>query len=557
MFIKNVKTVWIVIQNEWLSSVTTPLFWYATCLTPLVFFIIFIVAQWFLYENPKESWLADEHVKSWQAVIENQLDQQNKRIGDVQNYAVLDLSTDIRSKIRSEIERNDQYIFLATILEMNDEEFARFSTQMHEQNDSAGIQQFISILGILRQQSLEIPRVLFLEQVLGKLPQNAKFPTLELSPIVEKFPELWRNHRTVIAATITSLSMNFFHEVISPHDTERSLRSLLDSKQIVGYFVIPPNVGENNVDISFVTLTGSSRNEFLDLVNWYRSVASDVVRKGRLESIGIEPSLRHLLLYQTPIIEGELVVEKSETIEIPKEFHRFIFIGLPFLIFFIYLVSVSRVVTNMFEEKSSKLADNLLANVSSVHLLDGKLWGTAMILLTVMLVWVGLIPLFLVLADSKLLNTITPFIDIIAQPGIVANFALFLFLLYAFYGYFLVALSSLFSTIKNSSSALVMFNVFGVMIFVFVSMGVPFIPIATIRDVISFFPPITPFVMVARSGALPAWPVYITIVAVMLVSVLGVRAMSDRIFERGISDETRISPSVRYEVHTRYKYRSG
>ena len=531
--------------NEWLSSVTTPVFWYATCLTPLLVFVLFSVFQWLISENPKETWLADENVRSWQSVINHQFEEEDTGDRIVQQYSVLDLSEDFGPEIRAEIERNDRYTFLSSVLDMDDKEFLDYSARLNEISDRDELPKFVSVLENFRQFRLETPRVLFIDQVLRNLPTVEREDASELSSLTEQILELWENFQTVIGATTPTLSQNFFEEITPTDKTERSLRLLLETKQVAGYFVIPKNFGENVVDVAFVTLTDSSRNELLGLVNWYRSIASNVVRKRRLEGEGIEPMTRHLLLYQEPEIEGDLVLEVSETMDVPKEFHRLIFMGLPFVLLLALIASLGRLISNTCDEKASKLADSLLASVSTIHLLDGKLWGTAMTSLTVMLVWAVLFPFFLLFANKNFLETIAPFVDVIVQPGIVANFALFYMLLYAFYGYFLSAFTSLFSTVNNAISAFTLFILSISIVFVPIAMAVPLISTPELQNTISFFPLSTPFVMVARSGALPGLPIYVAIVVVMFISMLGVRRISSHMFARGISDEIRLSLSRR------------
>lgn len=527
-------------RNEWISSVTTPIFWYSTCLIPIIFLLVYFVFLWFLEENPREAWLEDKNVVNWEFILENQREQQEKRQSPVHKFAVLDLSRDTAARIRDEIERNDHYTFLTVVLDMDDEEFDSFTLQVIGGDENGELIQFRRNLRNLRLLSLEMPRLLLIEQVLQNLPLDENFSKAELDFFVNQFPDLWDKYQTVFAANIPLLSTNFFVEVVPTHETEIAVRTLLANNEIVGYFVIPEDFGEDNVEVSFVALTDSSRADLLDLVNWYRSVATTAIQKYRFERADIDPSLQRLLLYETPIVSGDVVVETARTVEIPKEFHRFIFVGFPVILLFVLVVSTGRVISNVFDEKSSKLADNLLASISPLHLLDGKLWGAALISLTVMSVWAVVIPAILFLTGNKELRFLTPIVGIILQPGIVANFVLFLMLLYAFYGYFLVAFTSLFSTLNNSISAFVLFVLPVSFIAVF-SMVVPFIPVTFVQDVISFVPLSAPFVMVARSGSLPAWPVYVAIVVVMILSVISVRHLSKFMFVRGISDETRIS----------------
>lgn len=536
----NIRIAWIVMQNEWISSVTTPVFWYATCLIPFIILVIYIVVIWLIGENPKESWLEDENVKRWEFIIESQLEEQDVRPTKVQHYAVLDLSEVTVENIRTEIARNDRYLFLVAVLAMDDTEFNHFFQTLAEESGDDVPVQLGRILRSIRQLDLDLPKARLLDQLLQDVPIPSDVSSTELSSLKAQFPRFWEQHRSSIPSSISTLSRNFFTEVVAADNSERAVRSLLANNEIVGYFVIPKNIGESNADISFVTLTEVSREDFLVLVNWYRSLVSTVIRKQRFVNADIDPVLQYQLLYQIPEVTSDLSVDTSENFEIPEQFHLFIFIGLSITLFLLMMGSTARVISNVFDEKSSKLADNLLASMSVLHLLDGKLWGTALTSLTVMLVWAFLIPLIVFGLGVSELKFLTSVVDVIAQPIIVMNFILFLILVYAFYGYFLVAFTSMFSTLNNAISAFMLFT-FGLTILLIPAVVVPLIPITLVQDVISFFPPSTPFVMVARSGSLPTWPVYLAIVGVMLLSVIGVRSLSGRLFARGISDETRIA----------------
>ena len=527
-------------RNEWMSSVTTPIFWYATCITPFIILVIYFVGIWLIGENPKESWLEDENVKRWEFIIKSQLEEHDVRPTKMQHYAVLDLSEDTVENIRTEIERNDRYSFLVAVLAMDDTEFNDFLQTVAAESGDEVLAQFERNFRSIRKLDIDLPTARLIDRMLQNIPIPSDLATTELSSLKAQFRLFWEQYRSRITSSISTLSTNFFTEVIAADNSERAVRSLLANTEIVGYFVIPENVGENNVDVSFVTNTDATRENFLVLVNWYRSLVSTVMRKQRFVQAGIDPVLQYQLLYQIPDVTSDLSVDASENFEIPEQFHQFLFIGLTIVLFFIFMGSTGRVISNVFDEKSSKLADNLLANMSVLHLLDGKLWGTALTSLTVILVWALLIPPILLVLGVSELKYLTSIVDVILQPIIVMNFVVFLILVYAFYGYFLVAFTSMFSTLNHAISAFMLFT-FGLTILLTPAVVVPLIPITLVQDVISFFPPSTPFVMVARSGSLPTWPVYLAIVAVMLLSVIGVRSLSGRLFARGISDETRIA----------------
>ncbi|MYK43575.1 MAG: hypothetical protein F4039_05770 [Gammaproteobacteria bacterium] len=59
-------------------------------------------------------------------------------------------------------------------------------------------------------------------------------------------------------------------------------------------------------------------------------------------------------------------------------------------------------------------------------------------------------------------------------------------------------------------------------------------PDSVIVSIFSFFPPFTPFLMISLSASLPALPVYLLNLAVMIGSTLGVRILAARIYRQGI-----------------------
>ena len=297
---KPLQMVWIITQNEWLSSVSTPIFWYATCLTPAILLVVYFFVMWLIRDDPRETWLADESVRSWEQIIEDQLDRQQQQHMSVQHYAILDLGTSSSSRIRAEIERNDRYTFLASILGLNEEAFKQFLDQVNNEDIRHELNQFRRDLLKMRHLNATLPKVHLIEQILRYLTTQTDSPKSELTALATKFQKLWTRYRLEFEGILPSWTTNLFKEVIPSNNTERAVQSLLQNNEIVGYFVIPERINESNVKVSFVTLTDVSRAEVLNLVNWFRSVVSAVVQKDRLDDAAIESQMQYMLVYQTP-----------------------------------------------------------------------------------------------------------------------------------------------------------------------------------------------------------------------------------------------------------------
>lgn len=548
MKLRTLKSVWLVMHNEWHSTITKPLFWYATFMTPLILFTIYLLFQWALGEDPREVLLKEDDNKGWRFFLEQELYGSRGDQTTILNYAILDSNEELVLKIHDEILKNDWYLFLLAVLEMKDEEFDSVRTFFTEGNASLLIE-----LQKWKRTFEELPIEQLVAQLVGFLPPSDRMSNVDVSRFQVQLENWWKPNLKAVQRVVPELSTNFFNDITPPSANEDDVDSMLAAKEIIGYFVIPEDVGTDGANLTFVARVDTPRGQFLDLVNWFRSVGSDVLHKQRFEKLGIDPNTQQLLLLRANFATNEVVAENSSARLVPKSFYQFIYVALPILLFLIFFVSSLRLVANVVEEKSSKLADSLLANLSPINLLDGKLWGTALTSLTVAALWTLIIPIFVIVAGRWSSNVDPTIIGYLFQPVIVFNFLLFLFLAYALYGYFVVALTSRFSRLNNALSAALYVQGAVFLLFVLPTIIVPFIPFKFLQDVLSFFPLSTPFVLVARSGSLPDWPVYCAVVFVLVLCVLGSRALSGNLFAQGITDELRVSTRRRKKVNRRFE----
>ena len=129
-----------------------------------------------------------------------------------------------------------------------------------------------------------------------------------------------------------------------------------------------------------------------------------------------------------------------------------------YILWFLVFIGATILMTNTVEEKSTKLVEVLLSDLDSVQLMDGKLIGSALTLLTVVGLWIFLISLPILVAASigvPFLPQVAEFIQSGAlnsmfNPLFVVNFVIFFVLGFAFYGYSLSALGSVCSNIREA-----------------------------------------------------------------------------------------------------------
>ena len=505
-------------------------------MTPLILFAIYLLFQWILGEDPREALLKDENVKSWEFFLEQELYGGKGNRTEYLYYAVFDSSEDLANEVREEILKNDWYLFLLNVFEMTDDEFDSFRHSFSEEDSGVP-----SALENWRQINANFSHEQLIAQIVGHVPPHDTYSNADISTFKAQLAKWWEMNLESIKALVPTVSSNFFDDVTPLNATEDDLDSMLASREIIGYFLISDNVGEDNAETKFIARLDTPRGQILDLVNWYRSIGSDVLQKRHFEKTGIEPETLQRLLLRAEFETNDVVIEESGSKLIPKSFYKFVYVALPIVLYLVFFISSVRLVANIVEEKSSKLAESLLANLSPINLLDGKLWGTALISLTVATVWAVLIPLFVIITGRWNSNIDPTIIGLLFRPDVVLNFLLFLTLAYALYGYFIVAFTSRFSRLNNALSAVLYVQLAVLFLFVTPTILIPFITFKGLQDALSFFPLSTPFVMVARSGSLPDWPIFFAIVFVMVLCVLGSRALSGSLFARGITDEFRVS----------------
>lgn len=535
------KSVWVVVHNEWISSVSTPAFWYSTLITPAVMVAIYVFFQWILSENPKDDWLEEEITQNWEFILENVVPDSKQQQPELVHYAVLDSSKTLAADIRANIVRNDQHQFINKILDMNDDAFLTFSEALRVDGLT-----FLDSLKRTREVESNSSRQQLIEQLIGFRVFDDDLLSAEDETFRTNFQNGWTLHHEVIKQVVPTLSSHFFKDLTPSQATEESIELMFASNEILGYFVIPEGIRDEMEDIEFITRPDLNRVVFLDLVNWYRTMATDVLKQQRFEQLSLEPAIQNLLLDRVEFAVSDTTVNAQNVFLSDSTFQRYFYLVLPVFMYLVLMAAGARLVANIAEEKSTKLADSLLASLSSSQLLDGKLWGTALISLTVVVIWGVEVPILLLLFGQLNLNLDHSFLELFIRADVVCNFLLFLLLLYSFYGYFVVGFTSLFSRVNNALSAIIIITIGIGFMFVFPSiLVIAVFPSPVIQDLLSFFPLTMPFIMVARSGALPDWPVYTVIVCTMMACVIGSRVLSSAMFARGISDEIRISLSRR------------
>lgn len=473
---------------------------------------------------------------------ENRIDSDKHYI----QYAVLDQSSGIHQRIRTKILQSDLKLFLEALIRMSESDFTTWAQKViielnekYPSIDSATfLRNLIEFHSTLSEENISGQVLTFAEQIQNT---NNIQPTHFLSAPIAT---LWINVPEQIIAVVPLISLGLFREIDSKDHTFESLQTLLLSGEIQGVFVIPNNVSEKMVDLKLFTRTETSSSSIEALKLFYQPLITDIVRTQQLGEISSanEDELPTLTIHWSEISTIGLDIDRTWSRHnwwgSPNKVFAFIadqhiiivsFVTLVILIFCAPLMTI-----NTIEERSSKLAEMLLASVDAKFLLDSKVFGILMGVLTAVGFWVVLQYGCLVLFPK----TIPAVVLLDFQAVHFLHWMFFLFTAIVFYGYLVTALGSICN--NQIDVVMIIFPVF--LLYALAAMCIYDMienQSSVVATILSFFPPLTPFIMVGRTDMLPEWPIYLVIVLVMLGSIFLVRAISGSFFSHALLVEER------------------
>lgn len=451
------------------------------------------------------------------------------------SYYVVDQSNGLGLEIRNEILRSDISNFVTTLsnhkpLEEDDE----ILKEVHEALKTASVWDLVdSIFEIL------------------KHPQP-DFTLQSGSSMAERFSVWWTTNNDRIAEIAPNVSFARYKEILDPALSIQQLNSLLKSEKILGYFVIPEGFLSSNENAKYVTENILKH----DLANWYERFATRVVQNKRFAESNISRETAMRLLQSATFRTSRAVVpprsapRTSGTTDSSKESTKDVTVWetvgefapaiYQYILWFLVFIGATVLMTNTVEEKSTKLVEVLLSDLDPVQLMDGKLLGSALTLLTVVGLWIFLISLPMLLG-SPILVAFFPQINeflgsgalsLIFNPWYVVNFVIFFVLGFAFYGYSLSALGSVCSNIREAQ---MMATPVSLIVIVPLILMVPIALDKTgmLATIMSYIPPFTPFVMM-NIVAEVSWYSYLLVLLWMVAWTFGVRWLAKQIYTKGI-----------------------
>ncbi len=312
--------------------------------------------------------------------------------------------------------------------------------------------------------------------------------------------------------------------------TQGELRERVTQGKLFGYFVIPADPLEAGASFTY-----ASRNlTNTELSNWFEAQVNAVVQARKVTEVGLPVAKAEWL--KSPVSFHSQLVTKSgaKKATMAEKAAQYLPIGYVYLLF-IAIMSISQLLMmSTIEEKSGRIAESLLATVDASEIMAGKTLGVALVGITQVGFWLVLLLGVLIGFGSRL--PIGGFVHALIASITFANLAWFLvyFVLgFLFYAAILGAIGAAVNNIQEAQPYMVpviMFMVFPLALMLPVVRD----PTATWARVLSYFPPLTPFLMMNRSAGPPPLIDYIATTALLIVTVVFALYASGRVFRVGL-----------------------
>lgn len=311
-------------------------------------------------------------------------------------------------------------------------------------------------------------------------------------------------------------------------DVKLELSERVRKDALFAFVEIPSGIIDGGKDVAVRYYAENTSYERLP--DWLRGVLNEEIARRRFERAGVDQALVTRLTARAPLSTFGLVERTAEgTVTEAKEVDDLTRVALPMffivLMFLSVMTSAQHLLNAVIEEKMSKISEVLLGSVTPYQLLAGKLLGVVGVSLLLAMVYFGGGVWAMVQIGR---------IDLV-DPVAMAWFVVFMICASLMFGSIFLALGSACSDLKDAQSMLqpAMLLVLAAYLGSFIVMRNPD---GAVAIGMSFFPTMTPFVMMLRivmPPGPPMWQVALSM-AILLASTAGLIWAGGRIFRIGL-----------------------
>lgn len=477
----------LVAQREFLENIRTKGFWLSIAMMPIMLALIGIVPV--LVSSTREA----------------------------QSFTVIDQSGWLHNEVALELEMSDIRAYLrADVSDHVRTPLDKIKTQLEDVDDV--------VLG-------DVARAILDPQ--HALSENAPPSVLEFFSLHRSEINNWWRKLSIEDRSELSNRISTNHFRFEPADG-RSISDLNDAVRagnLFAYIVLGADPITTDEDFRFVSNNLTDR----ELLNWYARHATKVVRAKRLESENIDADVAEWINQPTEFSARQIdetgQEEAVDSTDVVRQWAPVVFV---YLLWISVLINTQMLLTNTIEEKSNKLIEVLLSSISPIVLMAGKILGIALTGLTIIGSWLLMAIGFFVFLP-KLIGLDIP-LDVTAvavDPWFLGSFFVYFLLGYLLYAAILVGLGSVCNNLKEAQNLMLPVQLVQMLpILLMVPIGRD--PNGTLAQILSYIPPLTPFVMMNRAAGPPTTMEYVITTLLLLVSVALALWFAAKIFRIGI-----------------------
>jgi len=299
---------------------------------------------------------------------------------------------------------------------------------------------------------------------------------------------------------------------------QEGLRQSVLDEEIDGYLLIEP---DEELGIRGRYLARETGNLVIlgTLENRVRSVALE----SYLEGSGLDPE-RVNSLVRWDLETTQISAEGDEEGGFERAYFSTFMLAM--VLYITVLMAGQQMGNSIIEEKSSRLIELVLGAVTATEFMSGKILGVLGAALTQLLAWIGLglviglyaLPMLAIGGEASDFDLLSFF-----DPGLIFYFAILFLLGYVFYSVLFAVAASTCSTSEDFQQIQFPLNM-PVILSLFFVFYVITNPGSTMARIVSFFPPATPLVMLARINVLrpPLWEIWLSILLLVLTTAAAV-----------------------------------
>jgi ABC-2 type transport system permease protein len=314
-------------------------------------------------------------------------------------------------------------------------------------------------------------------------------------------------------------------ELKTDNSADEQIKNKVRNGQLDAYFVLDKGCVDGSGRI--YSYTCSSKMSDLDLTSTVENLLNGAVVNRRCKLSNVLPELLAELRRRVPVEQIDISSATGEKQR--KEGEQIVKTMVPFFFVFLMFMGIfgngQQMLTSIIEEKSSRIIEVLLSAVSPFQLMTGKILGVGGVGLTVMGMW----------GVAAYGTAGWQGLDIKVSIELMLYFVVYYILGFLLFSSILAAIGSVCNTIKEAQSIMMPIS----LIFVLPIMAWPIFvehPEGALAKGASFFPLLTPMIMVLRISSSPDIPLIeiLATIAVLAATMLAVMWAGAKIFRTGI-----------------------